>query len=289
MLVLALAATMSVAAEPAAVRCPNLANTSSVLPSPSTLEGGEPHVFRTIGDTELRLHLYRPASASGDPRPAIVMFYGGGWMNGSVDQFAPVARHLADRGIVAILADYRTWCRRGADVAEQVADAKAAISWVRQHADVEGIDSSRIAALGGSSGGHLAASSAVFASAVDGISSRPDLLLLFYPCVDLTNPWELEYSAKAIGAHGRDLSPLFHLDGTLPRTFIFQGSEDPLYQENKRFCAEAVLAGASCEWREFSGAGHGFFNPARPDGAEYFWRGLDALEEALVAAGYLQA
>jgi acetyl esterase/lipase len=201
-----------------------------------------------------------------------------------VDQLAPVARHLAKQGIVAILADYRTYCRDGVDVADEVGDASAAMVWVRAHAHEIGGDTKRIAALGGSSGGHLALSTALFGNK----TSRPDLLLLFYPCVDLTNPYELDYSAKAIGAHGRDLSPLYHLRKDMPPAYVFQGTDDPLIDENRRFCTEAQSLGATCEWHEFQGAKHGFFNPAGPTAATWMEPGFKALDEALGKAGYLR-
>lgn len=266
-------------------RCPNLAGTAHVLPSPQTIAGAQAHVFKTAGGTALRLHVFRPTGRG--RHPAVLIFFGGGWMNGTVDGLEPVARHLAEQGLVAILADYRTFCRNGADVADEVADANAAMIWVRSHAKEVGADPRRIAALGGSSGGHLALSTAIFAGKEQGISSRPDLLLLFYPCVDLTAQYELDYSAQAISTHGAALSPLFHLRADLPPTVVFQGSEDPLYQENKRFCDESRQLGASCQWREFPGAGHGFFNPSGPAAAKWFAPGLAALNEALRSAGYL--
>lgn len=275
-------ATPAVAEE---LRCPNLAGTPNLAPSPVHIEGSESHVFRTVGATEMRVHAFRPQTKKGSPKPPIVvLFFGGGWMNGTVDQLAPVARHLAERGVIAILADYRTYCRNGVGVAEELDDAKAAMIWVRRNAGTLGGDAKRVAALGGSSGGHLALGAALFGSSK---SSRPDLLLLFYPCVDLTNPYELEYSAKAIGAHGRDLSPLYHLRKDMPPAYVFQGSEDPLLEENRRYCDEAKALGARCEWQLFEGAAHGFFNPAGPARARWFEPGLKALDEALTREGYL--
>jgi hypothetical protein len=49
------------------------------------------------------------------------------------------------------------------------------------------------------------------------VSSKPDLLVLFYPCVDETTPEEVSYGGDAIGTHGRDVSPLYHVSKGLPR------------------------------------------------------------------------
>ena len=65
------------------------------------------------------------------PTPAIVFFFGGAWTNGIVGQFVPQAKHLAERGMVAIVADYRVFSRHATTAFEAIADAKSAIRWVR--------------------------------------------------------------------------------------------------------------------------------------------------------------
>src|SRR6185369_7227454 len=106
-------------------------------------------------------------------------------------------------------------------VTEQMADAKSAIRWVRGHAKELGVDPKRIAVSGASSGGHLALSAAAFDSFDEpsenkSISSKPNLLVLFYPCVDQTAEVERQGSAPALGDHGQDVSPLYHVKKGLP-------------------------------------------------------------------------
>src|SRR3989442_543708 len=81
-----------------------------------------------------------------------------GRTSGAVGQFVPQSRYLAERGMVAIVADYRVFARHATSPFEAIADAKSAIRWVRSHAKALHIDPSRIAAGGGSSGGHIALS-----------------------------------------------------------------------------------------------------------------------------------
>ena len=90
------------------------------------------------------------------PTPAIVFFFGGGWSQGTVTQFTPQAKHFAERGMVAILADYRVFRRHGTTALEAMADARSAVRWVRANASKLGVDPNRIVAAGGSSGGHIA-------------------------------------------------------------------------------------------------------------------------------------
>jgi acetyl esterase/lipase len=62
--------------------------------------------------------------------------------------------------MVAMVADYRVKSRNNVTANKCVADAKSAIRWVREHASELGVDPNKIAAGGGSAGGHLAAATA---------------------------------------------------------------------------------------------------------------------------------
>src|SRR3546814_12166479 len=77
-------------------------------------------------------------------------------MFGDIRRFQTQATHLALRGVVTVLADYRVKCRHGSTIMDSVAAAKSAMRWVRDHAAELGIDPARIAASGSSAGGHLA-------------------------------------------------------------------------------------------------------------------------------------
>ncbi len=262
-----------------------------LAPPPTEIAGAVSHVFKTVGETDLKVFVLAPPDKMSTPRAAVVFFYGGGWLFGNPARLAPTAKYVAGRGAVAILADYRAFCRARNIITDQMADANDAVIWVRSHAAELGVDPHRIAAFGGSSGGHLAASTAVFKSSektTNGrrVSSRPDLLVLFYPCVDETSEFEKQ-SADAFGGHGRDVSPLFHVAAGLPPMVIFQGTKDPLYPSTKAFCAEARAKGDSCRFVEVPGADHGFFASTNP-GPTYDI-GLKGMDEYLTRAGYLPA
>ena len=54
------------------------------------------HVYKRVGDTPLTLRMFRQAGwRSDERRSAIVLFFGGGWTNGTPSQFEPQCRHLA--------------------------------------------------------------------------------------------------------------------------------------------------------------------------------------------------
>ena len=86
----------------------------------------------------------------------------------------------------AASAEYRlTAPGAGVKIADIVLDAKDAVRYVRSHAEELGIDPDRIAAAGGSAGGHLAAATAVVPeeNPPGTVSGKANLLVLFNPAL----------------------------------------------------------------------------------------------------------
>jgi len=79
-----------------------------------------------------------PAAASN--APAMFSFSAVAGAAASPQQFEVQCRHLAERGMVAITADYRVATRQQAKPVQCVADARSAIRWVRAHAAQFGVD-----------------------------------------------------------------------------------------------------------------------------------------------------
>ena len=265
---------------------------SSVAPQPLSIAGATTHVYKSINGAELRLHAFSPANhASSMRRPAILFFFGGGgWTRGNVEQFVPQSRHLVERGMVAILVDYRVWDRHGTSPFEAIADAKSAIRWVRSRARELGIDPDRIAASGGSSGGHIALSAAVFGNfdepqEDDAISSKPNALILFNPAVDTS--MSKIFSTRTPGRE-KEGSPLHHIGHNLPPTIILHGKADTTvpYAHVERYCLEARKLENHCELIGYEGAPHGFFNP-QVEGGKWYTETLMEADRFLTAIGYL--
>jgi acetyl esterase/lipase len=257
-------------------------------------------VYKSVDGADLRLHIFNPQKGGTAAAPAIIFFFGGGFTNGPVTQFTPQSIYLAKRGMVAIVADYRVFGRHQTSPFEAIADAKSAIRWVRAHAEELGIDAERIAAGGGSSGGHLALSAALINSLDEvgedrRISSKPDALVLFNPSLD-TSP-ESGFSngdAKALvkarfGNRWREGSPFHHLRPGLAPTLILQGKADETtpYLDAEKFCAEASKHGNQCQLFGYEAATHGFFTPDRADGI-WYRETLLAVDRFLTDLGYLQ-
>jgi len=181
------------------------------------------HVYKTVGNTELDLHVFLPEGHQpSDKRPAIVFFFGGGWVQGCPSQFYPHCEYLASRGMVAISAQYRVKSRNKTTPRECVKDGKSAVRWIRANASKLGIDPDRIAAGGGSAGGHVAAATALTEGFEEegedfSISYRPNALVLFNPVFD-NGP--KGYGYKRVKAYWKQISPMHNISETAPSTVV---------------------------------------------------------------------
>jgi acetyl esterase len=248
-------------------------------------------LYKQTGSTELRLHIFEPPEATGrTDRPAIVFFFGGGWNTGQPGQFFPQCQALASRGLVSCSAEYRTHTSHGVSPRECVKDARSCLRWIRAHAGELGIDANRIAAGGGSAGGHLAASTALVES-FDGpgedfsVSCRPDALVLFNPVLD-NGPDG--YGYERVRADFPRISPAHNVNAGWPPTLIMVGTQDKLVPVStmERFRDEMFRNRNLCILHLHAGAGHGFFNFDHPDNSAYF-ETLRQTEEFLKERGFV--
>jgi len=220
--------------------------------------------YKKTAKGELALHVFQPAGSPAGGRPAIVFFFGGGWTHGTPIQFYSECAWFADRGFVAISADYRTSFTHGTTPFEAVADGKSAIRWVRRHAAELGVDPGKIVAAGGSAGGQVAAAAGMVKGLDEpgedlAVSSRPDALVLWYPVID-NGPQG--YGDAAVKARYREISPLHQVGAASPPTILFLGTEDKLIPvaTARDFEARMKAAGVACEIRLFPGAGHPIYS-----------------------------
>lgn len=264
-------------------------------PAPDHIDGFEPYTYKSINGIDLKLHVRQASNnkiAAHSGKPAIVFFYGGAWEYGTVKEFIGPAKYFSSRGAVSILVDYRVFCRHESSIADEISDAKSAIRYIRSHAGQLGIDPHRIAVMGGSAGGHLALSTVTiegFDSKDEdhSISSKPNLLALLYPCSDITTDDEKKYGGDAIGNYGKEVSPLYHIRQKLPPMLVIQGTDDIVYEENKKLCAESTAFGNRCELVVYPKAYHGFFGPGA-ENSQWYKQALKKMDLFFTKAGYLQ-
>lgn len=158
---------------------------------PSTLARGDGialgSVVSTITDWRgtIDATLHKPSAAS---RPAVVLVHGGGWISGDRTEaaYVAVARWLADAGFCVFNTDYtlvpgnnypsgspNTTLRQ-----TLIDDVLAAVAHVRTNAATYNADSSRVAILGTSAGGHLGLMAGI--TGVRG-TTRPDAVVAWSP------------------------------------------------------------------------------------------------------------
>jgi acetyl esterase/lipase len=113
-----------------------------------------------LGDARReKLDLYFPGGSSREDRPAVVFIHGGGFTGGDKAEYrsASVSADLARAGYVVVSCNYVLGPKTKDGVWPQnIADARAAVRWVRSHAKELGVNPGKIAVAGGSAGGYLA-------------------------------------------------------------------------------------------------------------------------------------
>jgi len=269
---------------------------------PPEIECDREFIYKNAGEVELKLWAFYPAKhRSGDKSATIVFFFGGGWRSGTPSQFTSHCEYLAARGMVAMVADYRVASRHGVKANACVSDAKSAIRWVRQHASELGVDPKRIAAGGGSAGGHLAVATATLPGFDEpgenpDISSKPDALVLFNPGVILA-PVEgtgdkfaekFENLKGRLGTDPESISPYHNITSGLPPMIIFHGDADTTiaFESVSMFTHKMKKAGNHCTLVGYKGESHGFFNYGRSNNGSYVST-VHRMDSFLVGLEYL--
>ncbi|MCB1231377.1 MAG: alpha/beta hydrolase [Verrucomicrobiae bacterium] len=258
-----------------------------------TGDGSERVVYRSVGGHELALWIFKPSDwRKEDHRPAVLWFFGGGFEVGIPSQFAKHAEAMAENGLVAMTVDYRVRSRHGSEVTpfDALDDARAAVGWVRTHAKELGIDPERIAAAGGSSGGHLAAMCAIPGAWEGRVPiDAPNALLLLNPAVDLDIPIVRERTDEKELASLMAISPLRQLSDPLPPTLILHGTEDVIVPlaSSEAFLEKALQLGSeSVVLRTFPEQGHEFYLHGF-DGNRGFNAALEEIVDFLARLGWI--
>jgi acetyl esterase/lipase len=237
-------------------------------------------VFGTAGGRELRLDFAKPVLCRADKVPLLVYIHGGGWIQGSKDGVidTPLAGMAFQLGFAVASIDYRLapeW-----RFPAQVHDCKLAVRYLRANADALGINPDRIAAVGGSAGGHLASilgttddDDGLEGPGLAGISSRVSVVAEYFGPTDLTDVETpltsegLSLLLAFLGCHPIDCpglasqaSPAAYVTPDDPPVLIVHGANDALvpYRQAEVFAGRLRAAGNACALIKVGNAGHGF-------------------------------
>jgi acetyl esterase len=247
-------------------------------------------IYKRVGTNDLKLFVIKPPGwQSSDRVPAILIFHGGGWVWGTPSIMAAQGNYFARRGMVSILVQYRLLDKKTkAPPTMCVADAQSALRWVRAHAAELGVDPNRIAAGGGSAGGHLAAFLGLMHGLDDPqddltVSAQANALVLWNPVFD-NSPGQ--WGHELVGDRYQEFSPAQNITSNAPPAIVFLGTKDKLIPVKtvKTFQTNMQAAGVRCEAFFYEGQGHGFFSKEP-------WRTqtLTEADKFLTSLGWIEA
>jgi acetyl esterase/lipase len=248
------------------------ADAAHALPADVTITD---HYTDSVDGAPILLRHYARDGAM--PGSAVLYFHGGGLIAGNVDLFdSTVAGYVSDSGVPMVAVDYRLAPEN--PYPTPVEDCYAGLEWLSAHAAEVGVDPARIAVMGESSGGGLAAALALLARDRNG--PRMCEQILIYPMLDdhttVPDP-EIEpfavwtYADNATGwrallgeqAGGPDVSayaaPARVADATgLPGAYIEVGQLDIYRDEDLAYARLLSRAGVEVEFHLRPGVPHEF-------------------------------
>jgi acetyl esterase/lipase len=243
-----------------------------------------------FGFRPLQLDVWMPAGD--EAAPVVIWIHGGGFMFGDrrvlPETFRPnqVFDALLDAGLAVASIDYRHALE--APFPAQLQDAKAAVRYLRAHADALGIDTARMGVMGESAGGHIAALVGLTSHRPDlegshgvvGPSSAVDVVVDWYGPADLTTmprmtppphiaaklppelllPPEDQLTRGLEGAALADASPITHVTPEAPPFLLVHGTSDWLvpYAQSEQLHAALTAVGVDCRLEPVDGAQHIF-------------------------------
>lgn len=247
---------------------------SAPLPDEMPVMAGVADAAIPRPDRSIPIRIYRPTDDS--IQPVLVYFHGGGLVMGSNHSFEPLARQLASASGAAVVAvDYRL--APESPPPAQFDDAYTATEWVSRNTRDLGFDAGRVAVVGDSAGGSLAAAVALAARDRDGPAIAAQVLL--YPGLDrdMTAPSitalpdapllardDIDYMhTLADGTAGppRDpyLVPAYASDlSGLPPAIVVTAACDPIRDWGERYAARLQEAGVQTTTTRYPGMYHGF-------------------------------
>ncbi len=242
--------------------------------------------YSIANNTELKLDLYLPKDRRA-PKPTLVLFHGGGWVDGQKERNVFQLLPYLSLGWAVINVEYRL--ARNSPAPAAVEDCRCALRWVAYHAKEHNLDTSKIVLTGGSAGGHLALITGMLPPqsvfdrqcATDSATrwreaTEPQIkaaaIVNWYGITDvaelLDGPNAKHYAIEWFGSMkdreelARQLSPINYVRAGLPPIITIHGDQDDIvpYAQAVRLHAALDKAGVPNQLITLAGRRHGGFN-----------------------------
>jgi acetyl esterase/lipase len=222
-------------------------------------------------NAQLFMDMLCPYPLPSNPAPAIIYIHGGGWSEGtrSAGLYPWLNPLLAAHGFITISITYRL--SGLAPFPAQIHDAKAAVRWLRAHAEEYHIDAERIGVWGDSAGGHLAAllgvtgdvpelegnnGSAGYSSGVQAVIARCAPYDFLRPGGQLINDAPspvTQLFGGTVAEYGelmRAASPIAHVHSSIPAFQIVHGTLDETvpFEQAEHFVSALKEVGGKVEF-----------------------------------------
>jgi acetyl esterase/lipase len=251
-----------------------MAQTAAAQPTPTDVKVTNFHATITDGAQVLLRWYVKDGAPHG---PAALYLHGGGMIAGSVALYnGPVSRYVSNSGVPMLAVDYRLAPEHPHPT--PVEDCYAGLQWLAEHASELGVDPGRIAVMGDSAGGGLAAAVALMARDRGGPAVLQQILV--FPMLDDRNTspdpeiapfavWSYDdnitgWGALLGGTIGKPDVPAYaaaaratDLSG-LPSCYIEVGQLDILRDEDLTYAQRLSLAGVPVEFHLRPGVPHEF-------------------------------
>ncbi len=195
------------------------------------------NTVRNVTDPSMSVYLPDRGQSAGS---GVIIFPGGGYYAEAYEiEGTQIAEALVKHGIAAFVVRYRL--PADSTMVDKtigpLQDAQQAIKLVREHAGSWGIDPGKIGVMGFSAGGHLASTTGThfekaFIPDKEGISLRPDFMVLVYPVISMTDKLAHMGSRNLLlGEHPSDslidfFSGEMNVTENTPPTFLIQAEDD---------------------------------------------------------------
>jgi acetyl esterase/lipase len=245
---------------------------AAVEPERPPMEQGV--VYGQDDPTRQLMHVYRQAPRD-DPRPAIVVIHGGGFVYGDPSEFQRYAEVFVEKDFVTFLIGYRLFNQASGENAFPTAldDVQLAVRWIRAHAEEFNVDPDRIGAVGASTGGQLAgllgtmetrdpaAPLAEYSSRVNAVASFSGDLDQTVPLSESWAPLYAEIIGGTLAEHPElyeAASPVTYVDADTAPFLITHGTNDvdSPPEQSLNMVAALTEAGIEFVYAEFPGKDH---------------------------------